>query len=395
MNVRYITLVFINVILAPLLIMAGAVSAGDRSSPTEFISESNVANDIYLPILFRNYPLRVGFVTNVAGIDDNSFNAAQWDGVERAMDELNVDGKYLESKVAGEYEPNLIALASQGYDLTIASGFQLGGALANVAAQYSNSMFTITDFTYPDPFGVPPEVVGHDECIPNVQGQIFKVDQAAFLAGYLAAGMTETDKIGWFGGVKIPTVTIFGVGYQKGMQHYNSVHATNVQLLGWDNGTGNGLFTGDFVDQTKGKEATETLFNGGADIFMPVGGMIGEKGFDVARQRGGLGIWVDFDGYDILPGARDVMLTSAMKNLDNSVYDVIKATLEGNFNGCGDYKGDLVNAGVGIAPYHLLESSVPAWLKSEIEDLKAKIISGQIQDTGCISYPQYCPLGMY
>ena len=86
-------------------------------------------------------------------------------------------------------------------------------------------------------------------------GQVFKTDQAAFLAGYLAAGMTKTGKLGYFGGAKIPTVTIFGVGFQAGMEYYNEVHGTNVQLIGWDNETGEGLFTGDFGDLTKGKEA--------------------------------------------------------------------------------------------------------------------------------------------
>ena len=95
-------------------------------------------------------------------------------------------------------------------------------------------------------------------------------------------------------------------------------------LLGWDNETGEGLFTGDFGDLTKGKEATESLFDEGADIFIPVGGLIGTPGFDVARERGGYGIWVDVDGYNLLPEARDVMLTSVMKNMDNSVYDVIE-----------------------------------------------------------------------
>ena len=393
MKVRYITLIVFIVLLAPLIITAVVVSARDMSSTTEFISASHLSNDIYLPILFN--PFRVGYVTDTAGIDDNSFNAAQWAGVERAMDELGVDGRYLESNVADDYEPNLMEFASQDYDLTIASGWLLVGALANSAAQYPDNMFTIVDSTYPNPLGVPPGVIGHDECIPNVQGQIFKVDQAAFLAGYLAAGMTETGKIGWFGGAQIPTVTIFGVGFQQGMEYYNGVHSTDVQLIGWDNDTGVGLFTGDFSDLSKGKAATESLFSRGADIFMPVGGRIGEPGFKVARQHGGYGIWVDIDGFYLLPQYADVMLTSVMKNMDNSVYDVIKATMEGNFKGCGVYKGDLANAGVGIAPYHFLDSAVPVGLKSEIEALKAKIISGQIPDTGCISYPQHCPPGMY
>lgn len=381
--------------LTLLLSSAGVVSAQEIPSKSEHISESQLSDEIYLPMILRNFPFRVGFVTDTAGINDDSFNAVQWVGVERAMDELGVAGKYLESNKVNLFEPNLREFASQDYDLTIASGFLLAGALANVASDYPNNMFTITDYTYPDPISVPEGVIGHDECIPNVQGQIFKIDQAAFLAGYLAAGMTETGKLGWFGGIQIPTVTIFGVGFQKGMEHYNSVHATNVQLIGWDNATGQGLFIGSFEDKVKGKEATESLFDDGADIFMPVGGLIGELGFDVARQQDGYGIMVDVDGYYLLPQYADVMLTSVMKNLDNSIYDVIKAAMGGNFKGCGVYKGQLSNSGVGVAPFHSLESSVPEWLKSEIEDLKDDIISGLISDTGCISYPQHCPGGLY
>ncbi len=246
-----------------------------------------------------------------------------------------------------------------------------------------------------DAFGVPEGVVGHAECIPNVMGQVYKTDQAAFLAGYLAAGMTKTGKIGYFGGMKIPTVTIFGVGFQAGMEYYNEVHGTDVQLIGWDNETGEGLFTGDFGDLTKGKESTESLFDEGADIFIPVGGLIGTPGFDVARERGGYGIWVDIDAYNLLPEARDVLLTSVMKKMDNSCYSVIEETMAGNFDGCGVYVGSLANGGVGLAPYYDLEDTIPDELKAEIEELQQQIISGEISDTGCISYPDWCPGGLY
>lgn len=338
---------------------------------------------------------QVGYVTDTGGIDDKSFNTTQWSGIERAAKELeNVEAQYIQSDEATQYEANLTEFASQEYELVIASGFFLGGDLAKVASQYPDVKFSIVDYAYPDP-SLPDGSAGKTECIPNVQGQVFKTDQAAFLAGYLAAGMTKTGKLGYFGGAKIPTVTIFGVGFQAGMEYYNQVHGTNVELIGWDNATGEGLFTGDFQDLTKGKESTESLFDEGADIFMGVGGLIGTPGFDVARERGGYGVWVDVDGYNLLPEARDVLLTSVMKNMDNSCYAIIKDAMEGNFDGCGVYVGDMENGGVGIAPYHDLEGQVPAELKTEIEDLKAKIISGEIADTGCVSFPQHCPSGLY
>jgi len=272
------------------------------------------------------------------------------------------------------------------------SSFQYG---LETAALYPDINFSIFDYAYPDAFGVPEGVVGNAECIPNVMGSIFKTDQAAFLAGYVAAGMTETGKLGYFGGAPIPTVTIFGVGFQAGMEHYNEVHGTEVELLGWDNETGEGLFTGDFGDLTKGKESAESLFDEGADIFMGVGGLIGAPGFDVARERGGYGIWVDTDGYESLPGVQDVILTSVMKVMDEAVFAIIEETMDGNFQGCGVYVGDLANGGVGLAPYHDLDSAVPDDLKAEVEALAAAILSGEITDTGCVSYPASCPGGLY
>ena len=146
-------------------------------------------------------PFRVGFVTDTGGIDDKSFNTNQWEGIQRAVTELGVEAQFIQSDEATQYEPNLTEFASQGYDLVFASGFFLGGDLAKVAAQYPDINFTIVDYTYPDPFGVPEGVVGNAECIPNVMGQVYKTDQAAFLAGYLAAGMTSrtqnSHKIFW------------------------------------------------------------------------------------------------------------------------------------------------------------------------------------------------------
>ena len=370
--------VVLSLLLLAAFVLGGCATATEEPAPPE-----------PTPV-----PFRVGFVTDTGGIDDKSFNTAQWLGVERAIEELGVEAQFIQSDEASQYVPNLTEFASQGYDLIIGAGWALGGALAEVANQYPDIMFTIVDSSYPNPFGVPEGVIGQAECIPNVMGQVFKTDQAAFLAGYLAAGMTQTNKIGYFGGAPYPTVTIFGVGFQAGMEHYNSVHGTAVVLAGWDNATGEGLFTGDFMDLTKGRDSTEALFDEGADIFIPVGGLIGAPGMDVARERGGYGIWVDFDAYDLLSEARDVMLTSVMKNMGNSVFDVIESAVNGTFAGCTDYVGTIANGGVGLASFHDLADEVPDALKDEIEALEAKIFSGEITDTGCVSYPEWCG-GLY
>lgn len=387
MTKKLFSLLAILVMAAMLL---GACAPAATPTPTEAPQVETQ------PAVVEEEPFRVGFVTDTGGINDDSFNETQWNGIVAGCEQYGCEAQYAVSSEATDYEPNLTEFASQGYQLVQAAGFFLGGALAKVANQYPEVNFTIFDYNYPSAFDVPEGEVGNAECIPNVMGQVFKTDQASFLAGYLAAGMTKTGKLGTFGGAKIPTVTIFMVGFQKGMETYNEVHGTNVTLIGWDNATGEGLFTGDFSDQVKGKEATQTLFDEGADIFMPVGGQIGIPGFDVAKERGGYGIWVDTDGYVSLQTVpKDVLLTSVLKVMDIAAAAVIKDVSEGAFKGCTDYVGDLPNGGVGIAPYHDLDSMVPAELKAEIEDLKAKIISGEITDTGCLSTPDWCPTGLY
>jgi basic membrane protein A len=342
---------------------------------------------------------KVGFVSDTGGVFDGSFNEAQWNGILQAQTELGVQPQFIQSDEATQYTPNLTEFATQGYDVIIASGFFLGADLAAVATQYPDIHFAIFDYAYPDPFlGDAP---GGTSCVDNVMGIVFKTDQAAYLAGYVSAGMAiqldpEDPALGYFGGAKIPSVTIFGVGFQKGMEAYNEAHGTNVRMIGWDNATGEGLFTLDFVDLVKGEQYARTLFEEGADVFMGVGGLIGSPGFAVAREYGGYGVWVDTDGYESLDGVQDVILTSVLKFMQPVAFNFIKDAMEGKFEGCTNYVGDMAtNGGVGLAPYHDLDSQVPDDLKAEVEALKAKIISGELIDTGCVSYPAYCQQGLY
>jgi len=338
----------------------------------------------------------VGFVTDTAGIADKSFNQTQWEGIQRAGKDLNLHVEYLPSTEASQYTPNLTEFASQGYDLVVAAGFFLGADVAKVAAQYPNVMFSIGDYSYPNAFDVPEGVVGKNECIPNVMGQIFKTDQAAYLAGYLMAGMTQTGKLAYYGGANIPTVSIFGVGMQAGMEAYNAAHSTSVTMLGWDSrAPEGGVFTGDFVDLVKAKQTATSLYDEGADIVVGVGGLIGSVSFPIAAERGGYGVWVDTDGYDQFPDARPILLTSIMKGMNESNYQVVKSAFEGKFQGCTNYVGSIANNGVQIAPYHDTDSKVPQALKDEITALTTKIASGEIADTGCVSFPALCPTGLY
>ncbi|WP_324716294.1 BMP family ABC transporter substrate-binding protein [Carboxydochorda subterranea] len=308
--------------------------------------------------------IRVGQVTDVGGIDDKSFNATAWKGVLEAIDKLGVEGRYLESQQQTDYAKNIQEFVSQKYDLIVTVGFLLGDATKEFAQRYPQQKFAIVDFSY-------------EPALPNVLGLTFATDQAAFLAGYLAAGMTKTGKVGTFGGIAIPPVTIFMRGFEAGVTYYNQVKGKNVRVLGWTSATGKGLFTGNFESTDDGRRFAESLFDEGADIVMPVAGPVGLGSAAAARDRKRMIIGVDTDWYVSAPEYRSTYLTSVVKNMDVAVFDAIKAVQSGSFKG-GTYVGTLANGGVGIAPFHEYEEKVPASLKQELEQVKAKLVSGEI-----------------
>ncbi len=181
--------------------------------------------------------------------------------------------------------------------------------------------------------------------------------------------------------MQIPSVTVFMDGFALGAEEYNKVHGTKVQVLGWDPVKQTGLFTGDFSNQDKGKTTAENLMQEGADIILPVAGPVGLGAAAAVKQNGkAYIIGVDTDWTVSAPDFADITLTSILKNMDVSVYDAGKQVLDGKFAG-GSYLGTLENGGVGLAPFHNLESVVPADLAKELEQIKADIIAGKIATT--------------
>ncbi len=304
-------------------------------------------------------------VTDTGGIDDKSFNATAWKGLEDAQSDLGVEAKYLESQTQQDYAPNIKAFVDQGCDLIITVGFLLGDATAAAAKQNPDQNFSIVDFAYdPEP--------------KNVLALTFSTDQAAFLAGYLAAGMTKSGKVGTFGGLNIPTVTIFMNGFWAGIQKYNEDNNADIQLLGWDAAKQDGTFTGDFENQDNGRRVTEDLISEGADIIMPVAGPVGLGAAAAAQDAGNVNmVWVDTDGCVSASEYCSLFLTSVQKNMDVAVHDAMASVVDGTFKG-DIYSGTLENDGVGIAPYHEFDSKIPSDLKSKIDELKQGIIDGSV-----------------
>jgi basic membrane protein A len=329
--------------------------------------------------------LVVGQVTDMGGIDDKSFNQTAWKGFQDAMAKLGVEAKYLESQQQADYAKNIQQFLGEKLDLIVTVGFLLGVDTATAAIANPAQKFAIVDYAYPDcwPGAVPGKDCGSDKPLDNVLGLTFSTDEAAFLAGYLAAGVTKTGKVGTFGGIKIPTVTIFMKGLEAGVKYYNMKHDTKVEVLGWETAKDEGLFTGNFESTDDGRRFAESLMDEGADIILPVAGPVGLGSAAACQERGTMLIGVDTDWYVSAPEFQKTYLTSILKNMDVAVFDAIKAVQDGTFKG-GAYVGTLKNNGVGIAPFHEFDAKVPAALKAEIEQAKKDLIAGTITVDGVL-----------
>jgi basic membrane protein A len=305
-------------------------------------------------------------VTDTGGIDDHSFNESTFAGMEAAKAaNPAITTSNVASNALTDYEPNLTNLVNQNCDYIQAVGGLMADATAKVAKANPTRQFAIVDAN-----------VGQ----PNVYPVQFETQQAAYLAGYLAAGQSKSGKVGTYGGIKIPPVTIFMDGFADGVKKYNEVHGKNVQLLGWNKDTQEGQFAGTFTDQTAGKKLSDTLAGQGADIIFPVAGGTGLGTAANAGSKYSV-IWVDADGYDTTQ-YKDVMLTTVVKNSKDGVKEALaKAAGQKGTLLTGGFLGTLANNGVSLAPYHNFDSKIDPALKAEVEQLKADIISGKIQVT--------------
>jgi basic membrane protein A len=306
-------------------------------------------------------------VTNSGGLNDRSFNEASWAGLERAGDEFGIGAEVLVSTSEVDLEPNVQQAVGSGCELVLTVGWELAPATQSAAEANPDIDFAIVD-----------EVVE----APNVKPIVFNTAEAAFLAGYLAAGVSQTGKVATFGGGKQPPVTLFMDGFVDGVAHYNQVHGTAVEAIGWDKVAQDGLFTGDFEDINKGLVTTQGLIDQGADVILPVAGQVGEGAARAALDSGkALVIWVDADGYDVLAAEfRPVLLTSVLKNTGDAVVEIVRASMDDTFTS-DPFVGTLENGGVEIAPYHDLADRVSAELSAEIDALRAEIIAGTIEVT--------------
>jgi basic membrane protein A len=308
-------------------------------------------------------------VTDTGGVDDKGFNQYTWQGVQDAAKKGGFDAKVLESKAETDYVPNLNSFVTEKCDVIVTVGFLLGDATKAAATANPGIKFSIVDFAY-------------DPTIPNVLGQVYATNQAAFLAGYLAAGVSKTGTVGTFGGINIgPPVTDFMDGFVWGVNYYNKQKGKSVKVLGWDPVKKQGLFTGNFDSLDDGKAFAKNLNDEGADIVMPVAGKVGQGSAALAVELGVDKlkiIGVDTDQYMTDPDHKGVFLTSVQKQVGSTSATAVTEAFKGTFKG-GVLVGDLKSGGVGVAPFHDFDAAIPAALKAELAKISKGIIDGSIK----------------
>jgi basic membrane protein A and related proteins len=336
--------------IALTLVVSSFVIAACGSDNNSSTSTSGAAASMSTPAAKK---IKVGLVTDIGGLNDRSFNALANKGLQDAQSKLGVQGRVLISKSNADYIPNLTTLAQQRYDLIIAVGFLMSDATETVAKKFPQAKFAIIDSS----------AAGMKSKPTNVEGLLFKEQEAGYLVGYLSglyAKDNDVTTIGSIGGQKIPPVDRYIAGYQAGAKAADS----GIKTL-------NG-YSQDFVDQAKCKEIALDEISKGAKVVFQVAGQCGLGVLDAAKEKSVQGIGVDADQGYLGPQ----VFTSALKKVDVAVFNAIKAAQAGQYTGGQDITATVKTGGIG---YGKLNADAQKYA-TQVQDVQKKIADGQIPD---------------
>jgi len=299
----------------------------------------------------------VGLVFDVGGLGDKSFNDLAYAGLGRAAEELGISSEYFEPAQSSDREDALRILAAGDADLIFGVGFLFSDDIRQVARDFPEKKFVCIDFSWSEGQEVP----------PNLVGLKFREEQGSFLVGALAAMVSESQRIGFIGGMDIPLINKFEAGYRAGARHASPTVRTIVNYAG---------VTGDaFKNPAKGKELAMAQYEQGADVIFHASGSTGLGVFEAAREKQKLAIGVDADQSAEAPG---LVLTSMIKRVDVVVFEEIKRLTEGRFAGGVRILG--LEEG---AISYVRDSTNARWLTSDIsarlDALEQEIVAGRIR----------------
>lgn len=300
----------------------------------------------------------VCLVTDVGKVNDGTFNQYAYEGMERAADDYDLDTTFIETTAQTEYQNNINTCVSEGFDAIVTVGFLIGDATSAAAAENPDIQFIGVDQFFVEP-------------LPNLVGIQFREDQAGFLVGALAALMSESGTIGGVYGIPIPPVVKFRNGYEQGARYINP----DINLVG--------VYIDSFTASDRGASAAEQLIGEGADVIFGAGGPTGSGAITRAADLGVYSIGVDQDEYFTTfgegetPGA-EYLISSALKRVDNGVYDMIDALANGEaLPEDSLYVLSIENEGISFAPAH--DSDVPEDVSAQIEEILVGLGDGSIE----------------
>ncbi|MCR2785164.1 MULTISPECIES: BMP family ABC transporter substrate-binding protein [unclassified Microbacterium] len=341
--------------------------AGCGSAPEEDTAGSAAPEpaDDFLPCL----------ISDEGGWNDRSFNQAAKEGMDRALEELDIEGIEMESTTPNDYAPNLETLVSEGCTFIVSVGFNLSPATVESALANPEIDYAIIDDWADNDFDGATDA-------PNIKPLVFDTAGAAFLGGYAAAAWSDqsgVNKVGTFGGMQIPSVAVFMDGFQLGVEKFNEDKGAAVEVFGWDSASQEGLFTGGFTANDTAKQTAQSVLDQGVDVILPVGGPIYQSAAAAIADSGAevvmLGVDKDLAVAD--DTVTDITLVSIMKAIDVAVYEATLEAAAGDFD-VAPYVGTLENEGVKLSEFHDFESQLPEGLADELAALQEQIIAGDI-----------------
>jgi basic membrane protein A len=301
--------------------------------------------------------IRVGLVFDIGGKNDKSFNEAAYRGLERAKAELGIQAEYIEPTEGADRESAMRALAAKGVDLVIGVGFIFGPDLERLSTQFPSVRFAGIDYS-PSPSFAPRD---------NLAGLRFREHEGSFLVGAIAGLVTHSKVVGFVGGMKIPLIRKFEVGYEAGVHHVCPTCRVLSAYAGSEPKA--------FADPPLGQELAAAQYGQGADIIFHAAGKTGDGVFAAARQRKARAIGVDSDQFEAAPCC---VVTSMVKRVDVAVVDIIKDVIDGNFKG-GLHELGLAEHGVTfVADERNLGRLLPLDVVQKVKALGEEIIAGKI-----------------
>lgn len=282
--------------------------------------------------------IKVTLILDEGGVNDESFNQSAWQGAKEAQDEYKIKANYIESKQESDYKVNIETAIDQGNDLIIGVGFKLADAIKEAAINYPEQKFAIIDGSY-------------DEIPNNLRSILFNEEQAGYLAGLVAAKVSDSNKFGFIGGMNIPSVSNFAVGYEKALKEVNPKNELLIQ------------YANSFTDAAKGKSISAKMYQSGIDIIFTAGGGVNSGVYESGKEVNKLAVAVDLPQNRLAP---DTILTSALKNVDEGVKITVKDLVDGKFEGGKIAMFDISNGGVGYEKTKLIPEDVIKFVDSKI-----------------------------